>query len=76
MPTFHYTVDDEPQETTSHELAPRQILLNAKLDPAQRYLIEIHGKEQVSYKDKPDSTVHMHEHQKFITAYIGAVPVS
>ncbi len=71
MQSFDYTVDGEPQQTTSHELTPRQILENAKLDPSQRYLLELHGKEQVSYKDKLDTPIHMHEHQKFITAYIG-----
>lgn len=76
MHMFEYTVDGEAQQTSSHELTARQILVSAKLDPAQRYLIELHGKEQVSYKDNPDTPIHIHEHQKFITAYIGPVPVS
>jgi hypothetical protein len=33
MPTFQYTVDDEPQSTTEHTLTARQILQNAGLDP-------------------------------------------
>ncbi|HXG60636.1 MAG TPA: hypothetical protein VNO22_04640 [Planctomycetota bacterium] len=73
---FDYTVDGEPQETSSHQLTPRQIVKNAGLDPEQRYLIEIRGKDQTSYKDKMDEPIQIHEKQKFITAFIGPVPVS
>jgi len=46
MPSFDYTVDGEPQHTSEHELKAGQILSNAGLDPTQRYLIELVGKEQ------------------------------
>jgi len=75
MPTFDYSVDGEAQTTTEHELTAGQILKNAGLDPAQRYLIELVGAEQKKYTD-PNTVVHMHEHQKFVSAFIGPVPVS
>lgn len=73
---IHYTVDGEPQETTSHELTPRQIIKNAGLNPDERYLVEVKGHHQESLKDKMDVPIHMHEHQKFVTVFTGPVPVS
>ena len=75
MPTFDYTVDGEPQKTDKHQLTVREILTNAGVNPNERYLIELHGKEQVPLRDL-DATVQIHEHLKFITAFIGPVPVA
>ncbi len=76
MPTFTYTVDDEPQTTTAHELTPTQILQNAGIDPATHYLVEIRGHERISFQGKPDVEIHMHEHMKFISVSTGPTPVS
>lgn len=73
--TFEYTVDTEAQSTHEHQLTAGQILTNAGLNPAERYLIELHGKEQVPHKD-PADVIHMREHAKFISAFVGPVPVS
>lgn len=73
---IHYTVMDEPQETTEHELTAKTIMSNAGFDPAENYLEELVGKEKKSYKDKPDALIHMHEHQKFLVVFTGTVPVS
>ena len=71
-----YTVDDEPQSTTSKILTPRQILSDAGIDPATHYLVELQGQHQVSYKDTPDVEIKMHENQKFISISTGPTPVS
>ena len=76
MPTFNYTVDDEPQSTTSHDLTPNQILSNAGIDTSNHYLVEIRGKERISYQDKGDTVIHMHEHMKFVSVSTGPTPVS
>lgn len=76
MPTFQYTVDDEPQSTSEHTLTARQILQNAGIDPATHYLVEIKGQHQESYKDKMDEALHMHEHMKFISVFNGPTTVS
>ena len=76
MPTFHYTVDDEPQQTTEHELTPTLILTNAQLAPATHYLVQIEGKNQKSYKDEPNTPIHMHEHMVFVSVFTGPTPVS
>lgn len=75
MPTFDYTVDGEPQKTTKHELTVAEILSAAAVDPAERYLIELVGKVQRPMKNL-EEVLHMHEHMKFITAFIGPVPVA
>jgi hypothetical protein len=76
---IHYALDDESQETTEKEMTPRQILLNAKphpIDPATHYLVQLEGHHQVSYKDKPDEPIHMHENMRFISESVGPTPVS
>ena len=76
MPKFEYTVDDEPFTTDKHDMTPREILTIAKYDPSKFYLIQIEGDHEVSYKDKPDEVIHMHDHMKFITAKLGPTPTS
>ena len=73
---IHYTVGDEPQTTTEKELTPTQIMVNAGINPDENYLVEIRGRHRVSYKDKPNDPIHMHEGQKFVTVFVGPVPVS
>lgn len=76
MPTFDYTVDNEPQETSAHELTPNQILGSAGIDTASHYLVQIEGNHRVSYQGKPSDEIHMHEHMKFISVSTGPTPVS
>jgi hypothetical protein len=76
---IHYTVDDEPQATTHRILTPVQIMERAKptpIDPATHYLVQLEGHHKVSYKDKPDEPIHMHEQAKFIAVSTGPTPVS
>ncbi len=76
MNTIEYTVDNEPQTTTSHELTSRQILTNAEIDAATHYLVQIEGDHRISYQDKMDTPIHMHEKMKFISISLGPTPVS
>ena len=76
MPTFNYTVDDEKQSTTALVLTAQQILSNAGIDPATHYLVQIEGKNRVSYKDDASKEIHMHEHMIFISVSTGPTPVS
>lgn len=73
---FHYTVDDEPQQTSEHSLTPQQILTMAGLSPSIYYLVQIIGHEQKSYKDTPEHQINMHQHMKFVSVYTGETPVS
>ncbi len=76
MPTFDYTVDDEPQTTTVHELTPTQILTNAGIDPSNHYLVQLEGSHRESFEKKPNDPIHMHEHMKFIAVSVAPTPVS
>jgi hypothetical protein len=74
--TITYLVDDEEQTTTEHQLTPTQILTNAGIDPATHYLVQIEGNHKVSYENKPNEIIHMHEKMKFISIAVGPMPVS
>lgn len=76
MPTFNYTVDDEQQSTELHQMTPTQILTNAGIDPNTHYLVQIHGNSKISYENKPNEIIHMHQHMKFISISTGPTPVS
>jgi hypothetical protein len=71
-----FSVDDEPVETTHHSLTPRSILALAGIDPENHYLVKIHGREQHSYQDAPDTPIEVHENEKFISVATGPTPVS
>jgi hypothetical protein len=76
MPQFNYTVDDEPQTTSSHELTANQILTKAEIDPASHYLVQIEGDHRVSYRSDPNTEIHMHNQMKFISISTAPTPVS
>jgi len=74
--TFTVTVDGEPVEIPRKDVTPRDILTAANLDPTERYLIEKHGNQTTSYKDKLDEPIKVHENQTFLTGRLGPVTVS
>jgi hypothetical protein len=73
---IEYTVDNEIQHTAERELKAGKILTKAGLNPKERYLIEL--KKDGGHEDfkDPETVVHIHEHEKFVSAFIGPVPVS
>lgn len=76
-PPIHYKVDDEDQTTTEEFLTPVQVLTSAGIDPANYYLVQLHGQgHQESYKDKPNEQIRMHPNMKFISVFSGSTPVS
>jgi hypothetical protein len=74
-PTFDYTVDEEPQSTTEHQLTVRQILDKAGLDSSSHYLVQLKGNHRETLTDL-DAVIHMHEHMKFISVSTQPTPVS
>jgi hypothetical protein len=74
--TFTVTVDGESVEIPRKGVTPRAILLAAGLDPEQRYLIEKKGNNTISYRDKLDEPISVHENQVFLTGVLGPVPVA
>jgi hypothetical protein len=76
MPTFEYTVDDEPQSTTEHVLTATTILSNAGIEAATHYLVELRGASRHSYETTPDEPIHIHQRMKFISISKAPTPVS
>jgi hypothetical protein len=60
-------VDHESQSTVHDELTPRQILTHASIDPERFYLVQIENHHQISYKEKSDEPIAMHQHMKFVS---------
>lgn len=73
---IEYTVDGEEQSTTEKVLTPRQILTNTGIDSENYYLVQLEGEHRVSYKDKIDDPIKMHQKMKFISVFTGETPVS
>jgi hypothetical protein len=74
--TIQFEVDGEPVETAEKTLTPTQILGLAGVDASTHYLVQVEGRHQTSYQDKPNEPIHIHEKQKFITVATGPTPVS
>jgi len=74
---IHFTVDGEPYETRERELTPNEILKRfAHKDPATHYLVQIQGRERVSFQGKGDEPIKMHNEMKFQVISTGPTPVS
>lgn len=74
--TVTFVVDDEPVTTEDHTLTPNEIMGLAGIDPASHYLVQVEGRHQVSYQDKPDEQIKVHENEVFVTVSTGPTPVS
>lgn len=73
---IHYTVNGESQETLNRTLTPAQIMEKAGIKPSENFLVEIRGRERISFKDDPTAQIEIHENEKFVTEYNGPVQVS
>jgi hypothetical protein len=73
----HIFVDGEREDLHVSSLTPRQIITDlAKRDAANYYLVQIHGKDRVSYQDHPDDPIELTNGMHFQTVLSGATPVS
>lgn len=72
--TVSVFVDDDPV-LTPKDTTPREVLVEAGLDPDQRQLVKVKGKQQTPYPD-PDVELKVHEGEQFITVSTGGTPVS
>lgn len=71
-----FTVDGEPVTTSEERLTANQILGLAGIDPAANYLVQIRGREQVSYQGRGDEEIRVHEHEVFVSVSTGPTPTS
>lgn len=71
------TIDTIPYRIDYTVATAFQLLQLAGRDPANYYLVQVVGKkERISYKDRPQERIELHEGSKFVTVYDGEVPVS
>jgi hypothetical protein len=75
-PPIAFTVDGEPLTTSDPTLTPRQIMTLAGVDPDANYLVEVKGRHQTSYRDRPDIEIRVQKGDAFITISTGPTPVS
>ncbi len=74
---IHFKVDGEEYETCKPETTPNQIISEfGKKDPATNYLVKIEGAHKISYRDKGDQEIEIHECDSFQIVSIGPMPVS
>lgn len=71
-----FTVDREPVTTTREELTANQILGLAGIDAATNYLVQVKGREQVSYQGRGDEEIRVHEDEAFVSVSTGPTPTS
>jgi len=74
--TIEISIDGETYTAPSKEMTADDILRLAGLDPTENYLVEKHGREQVSYQDKGSELIKLHEREIFISVPTGDATVS
>jgi hypothetical protein len=74
---IHFKVDGEDYKTKQREWTPNNILREfPKLDPANHYLVQLTGKQPISYKGKGDIPIEIHNCEAFQAISEGPTPVS
>ncbi len=70
------SVDNEQFTIPDRDTTPRALLALVHKTPETAYIVAVQGREQKSYKDRPDEPIRAHEHQTFITVPTLPTPVS
>lgn len=74
--TIDISIDGETYAAPAKDLTADDILGLAGIDPSENYLVEKHGREQVSYQGKGSELIKLHERETFISVPTGDVTVS
>lgn len=74
--TITFTVDGEDVTTADRALTPVEVMQLAGVDPANHYLVQVQGRHQISYQDKPNEKIKIHPNEVFVTVSTGPTPVS
>ena len=69
-------IDNEDFRIPDRLTTPRALLALVGKTPGNAYLVGVDGRNQTSYKGRPDEQIRVHEHQRFITVADGPTPVS
>lgn len=76
MHAIEFTVDETHVTTTDKTLTASAILALAGIDPLTHYLVELRGKQQISYEGKVDEPIKVHPNQEFLSVRVGPAPLS
>jgi hypothetical protein len=74
--SIEITVDGEDLTVHVRELTATEIMTLAGIDPTTHYLVELKEHGQRSFKDDPDTPIHLHKGMRFIANSSGPTPVS
>lgn len=73
---FDYRLDGEEYESPEKKITPNQMLINAGLNTAEYYVVEVEGKKHHSYEGEGDKIINLKKENDFITVFTGPVTVS
>ena len=71
-----FTVDGERITVRTERMTPNEILTKAEIDPATHYLVEIKGRDQISYEGRGDIEIRIRNGDKFVSVSTGPTPTS
>lgn len=74
--TTTIVVDNEEYAVPKHDLTAEDIVRLVGKDPSKVYLVQVEGRNQVSYKDAPTDKPNVHNKAKFVTATSADTQVS
>lgn len=70
-------VDGEPYHPPRRRMTPNAIIKEAAgANPAENYLVQIKGRQRVSYQDKGDIPIRLRDGMSFQVVFTGPTPVS
>jgi hypothetical protein len=74
---IHFEVDGDPYTTEQRVWTPNEIIRKfGERDPAANYLVRIEGDHTISFQDKGDIPIELHDCERFQIIAIGPTPVS
>jgi hypothetical protein len=69
-------IDGEDFEVEDREMTVAELLGLVGLDPADSYLIELHGEGQQDKHESGDEVIKLHNRQRFVTGDRAPAPVA
>lgn len=74
---IHINVDGEPVTASSPTMTAAQIMSEyTPCSTANHYLVQVHGRERISYQSDPDTPIELRDGMRFQTVSLGPTPVS
>lgn len=68
--------DDETLTVPDKDTTPNALLELAGLDPAQHYVVELQGRNRISFKDRGTEPIKVHDGQQLVSVSTQPTPTS